>query len=241
MIKIADVSGTPLYFLKETRGFLLSCRTRSSVDIRIGLNYNIIIDTVLILEAELENLLHDIINQYERIYIKYYQPDLKEYDTELAANVKKLLGSAFHHLKEYSSKGTGMDHYINAFKMLIPESDLTPLNPYEEGIKVLFQFRNVIAHGRAIRFEERSYFTYPDYENETKKEVDFTGGYKKAQEYLIKKGLLDKPVTESHDFRALFSNEICDHLIQVESDFIDTLEKCIPFELVDFRDDYEKI
>lgn len=241
MIRIADVSGTPLYFLKETRDYLLSCREKSSENVQIGLNYNIIIDTALILEAESENLIHNIINQYEKVSIKFYQPDLKECNTNLATNVKMLLNSAFPKLKEYSSKGTGMEHYIKTFKMLIPESDLTPLKPYEEGIQVLYQFRNVIAHGRAIRFEERTYYSFPDYENETKKEIDFMGGYKKVQDYLIKKRLLDKPVTESHDFKALFSNEICDHLIQVESEYFETWKKCVPFEIVDYRDDFEKI
>ena len=78
-------------------------------------------------------------------------------------------------------------------------------------------------------------------ENETKKEIDFVGGYKKAQEYLIKKGLLNKPITESRDFKSLFSNEICDHLIEVESNYFITLEKCVPFTLKDFPDDDESI
>ena len=241
MIKIADVSGTPLYFLKNTRDFLLSCREKASEEVRIGLNYNIIIDTALILEAESENLLHNVINQYERLFIQFYQPDLKECDEKLGANAKKLLSSAFPKLKNYSSKGTGVKHYIDTFKMLIPNSDLTPLKPYEEGIQVLYQFRNVIAHGRAIRFEERTYYTYPDYDNETNREIDFMGGYKKVQDYLIKQGLLDKPVTESHDFKALFSNEICNHLIQVESKYFESWQKCVPFDLVDYRDDFEKI
>lgn len=240
MIKVVDISGTPLYFLKNTRDYLLSCREQASEDIRIGLNYNIIVDTALILEAESEDLIHSVINQYEKVFIEFYQPDLKECNPKLAKNVRGLMGSVFPNLMEQSSKKTGMEHYIKSFKMLIPECDLTPIKPFEEGIQVLYQFRNVIAHGRAIRFEERTYYSFPDYE-ETKKEIDFVGGYKKAQEYLIKKGLLDKPVTESHDFRALFSNEICDHLIQVETDYFAAWKSCVPFELVDYRDDFEKI
>ena len=209
--------------------------------VRLGLNYNIIIDTALILEAESEDLLHNVINQYERLYIKYYQPDLSEADKAMADNAKKLFSSAFPRLKDYSSKRTGMKHYIDTFKMLIPESDLTPLKTYDEAIQVLYQFRNVIAHGRAIRFEERTYYTYPDYENESKKEIDFMGGYRKTQEYLIKKGLLAKPVTETHDFKSLFSDKICDHLINVESDFFETWKKCVPFDLADYREDYEKL
>ena len=139
MIKIADISGTPLYFLKDTRDFLLSCRDKAPDNIRIGLNYNIIIDTALILEAESEDLLHNVINQYERLYIKYYQPDLSEADKAMADNAKKLLSSAFPRLKDYSSKGTGMKHYIDTFKMLIPESDLTSLKTYDEAIQVLYQ------------------------------------------------------------------------------------------------------
>lgn len=241
MIKITSVSETPLEFLKSTRDYLLSSRENVSEEVRIGLNYNIIVDTALILEAELEVIIHKIINQYEDLFIEYYQPDLIGIDKNLARNARELLGSSFTKLKAYSSKGTGMEHYTKTLKMLIPESDFTPLKPYEEGIQVLYQFRNVIAHGRSIRFEERAYYSCPDYENETKKEIDFMGGYKMTQEYLIKKGLLNMPITESHDFKTLFSNEICEHLIEVESNYFETLEKCVPFTLKDFQDDDENI
>ena len=241
MIRVTDISGTPLIILKNTRDYLLSCRENVSEEVRIGLNYNIIIGTALILEAESESLIHNIINQYEELCIKYYQLDLIGCDANLAANARCLLNSSFSKLKEYSSKGTGMEHYKKTFQMLLPKSDLTPLTPYEEGIQVLYQFRNVIAHGRAIRFEERTYYSHIDYEKETKKEIDFMGGYKKAQEYLIKKGLLNVPITESYDFKSLFSNEICDHLIEVESNYYKTLEKCVPFTMKDFRDDFEYI
>ena len=168
MIRIADISGTPLFFLKATREYFLSCRNNVSEEVRIGLNYNIILDTTLILEAELEVLLHRIIDQYERLYISFYQPDLAGCEIELAENAKALLSSSFSKLKKYSSRRTGMDHYKDALKILLPKIDLTPLMPYEEGIKVLYHLRNVIAHGRAITFEERTYYTYPDYENEVK-------------------------------------------------------------------------
>lgn len=50
----------------------------------------------------------------------------------------------------------------------------------EEGIEVLFQLRNVLAHGRAIRFDVKTYMPYPTYEVENV-EVDFKGGYKKPK------------------------------------------------------------
>ncbi len=239
MIKIANAFGTPLGFLKDTRAFFISCRDNVSEEVRVGLNYNIIVDTAFILEAESEALIHSIVDQYEQIYIKFYQPDLTDCDAKLAANAKTLLRSSFSMIKNYSSKKTGMEHYKTIFNILIPESDLTTIKPFEEGIQVLYQFRNVIAHGRAIRFEERTYYAYPDYDNEVKKEIDFMGGYKKVQDYLIKKGLLEQPITESLDYKSLFSDAICDHMIKVESDYYEALKKCVPFTLIDYRDDCE--
>lgn len=241
MIKVADVFGSPLDLLKKTRSYLLSCRENAPEDVLTGLNYNIIINTALIFEAEAENLLHNILDQYERLYIEFYQPDLIGVDKKLAANAKSISKSILPKIKEYSSRGTGIDHYIKMFKFLIPEEDLNAVTPFTEGIQVLFQFRNVIAHGRAIRFEERMYYDCPDYENEVRTEIDFMGGYRKIQDYLIKQKLLDKPITETHDVTSLFSNKVCDHLIEMESKYMAAMEKCVPFEMLDYKDDYEKI
>lgn len=241
MIKIAEVSGTPLHFLKETRDYFISCREKATENVRLGLNYNIIINTAFILEAESEQLLHSIVEQYEFLYIKYYQLNLKDVDRELAKNVKKLLSESFYQLKCYISKSTGIKEYTKIFQMLIPECQLDSLLEYQEGIQVLYQLRNVIAHGRAVRFEERTHYAYPDYDNEVLKEINFSGGYKRAQEYLIKKGLLCEPITETHEYKTLFCDRISDYFVKLESDYFEAWKKCVPFEIIDFKDDYEKL
>lgn len=223
-----------LDLLEETRKFMITSRSDTLDDIQKGLNYSIILTSVLILEGKLERLLYAIVNYYDHIYVQNIgHIDIKE-NASVSKYFRSFLNKVFDNTKSQISKNTGISHYKAMLNMLIdgyaPTKEIKDL---EEGIEVLFQLRNVLAHGRAIRFDIKTYMPYPTYEVENI-EVDFKGGYKKAEDYLYKQGLLKQKCVESKEFHLLFSNDISDYFVNLQNKYINECYKSIPFVIDEF-------
>lgn len=71
MIKQEYVYSDNLDLLEETREFMITSRNAVTNNIQMGLNYSIILTSVLILESKFERLLYAIVNYYDDIYVKY--------------------------------------------------------------------------------------------------------------------------------------------------------------------------
>ena len=84
-------------------------------------------------------------------------------------------------------------------------SKLRTVKPLWEGLTVLFQLRNVLGHGREVMAQH-----VVEYEGATKEEV-FSGGYRKAEDYLRKKKLLDKKFTDAPSEYIFLSDAMADH------------------------------
>ena len=228
MIKQEYVYSDNLDLLEETREFMITSRNAVTNNIQMGLNYSIILTSVLILESKFERLLYAIVNFYDDIYVKYMgHMDIAE-DTLIEKNYRNFLNNFFERTKSQISKNTGISHYKNMLSTLTQE-----MKNLEEGIEVLFQLRNVLAHGRAIRFDVKTYMPYPTYEVENV-EVDFKGGYKKAEDYLYKHGLIEKKCIETRDFHILFTNEISNYFVDLQNKYIDECYKSIPFVIDEY-------
>ena len=234
MIKQEYFYSDNLDLLEETREFMITSRNNTTVNIQMGLNYNIILTSVLILEGKFERLLYAIVNYYDHIYVENMgNVDIKE-DISVGKNYRNFLNNLFDRTKTQISKNTGISHYKNMLNMLI--DDYTPtqeMRSLEEGIEVLFQLRNVLAHGRAVRFDIKTYMPYPTYEVENI-EIDFRGGYKKAEDYLYKQGLLEQKCIENKDCHLLFSNKISDYFVNLQNKYIYECYKSIPFEIDEY-------
>ena len=90
----------------------------------------------------------------------------------------------------------------------------------------MFQLRNVIAHGRqAYAYEVEAYYTDGIEEH-------FMGGYKKAEEYLLKKKLMEQKFLEAENLDIYFTNEIADHFWDVVQEFIKELDRFISENLL---------
>lgn len=242
MIRIMNMMGSQIELLWETREFMLNSRSNVSQNVKKGLNYNIILISVLILEGQSEELLYKIVNQYQNLYIKNYQLDLIDEDEALVNNAKILFRNSFDIIKQNISKNTGIRHYLNMFNILLPECRLSKeVEALKESIQILYQFRNVLAHGRAVQYEQREYFEFFNYDIPMKTEISFDGGYYKVQEYLIKKKLIDKRITEIRDTGILFSDEVSNHFVYIQKKFIKEWRKCVPFELKEWIDEAEKL
>ncbi len=232
MIKIQSYYNDNLEILKETRDFMIKKRNEIDKENELmGLNYNIILNSVLILEGEFEKLLFSIVQYYENMYIQKVSQHEKLSDLESGTYVRFFLNQSFDNMREKISKNTGLKHYKNMLEELIHDYKSTDdMKKLEEGIETLFQLRNVLAHGRAIRFIIKSYMPYPTYEVEST-ELDFKGGYKKAEDYLIKQNLLSNAMSKNMNFHQLFDNDICNHFVDISQKYLQACIDSIPFEI----------
>lgn len=234
MIKLEYFYSDNIDILEETRNFMILSRNEATQNVQMGLNYNIILTSVFILEGKLERLLYAVTNRYHDIYVKSMgHIDIQE-DNFTEKYFRIFLNNLFDRTKSQISKNTGISHYKAMLNILIDNYTPTQeMKGLEEGIEVLFQLRNVLAHGRAIRFDIKTYMPYPTYEVENI-EVDFKGGYKKAEDFLYKQGLIDKKCIDTKDYHLLFSNEISDYFVDLQNKYIDECYKSIPFVIDEY-------
>lgn len=145
--------------------------------------------------------------------------------------VRKTTNTLFNALEEdvdqRISRATGIDAYDDLFR-LVTGSQLSrrdSLKPIWEGMYVLFQFRNVLAHGREISAARLSaYWIKEPWLDQ------FTGGYKRAEEYLVKRKLISKGFWDSDSEHLFFSDDVADHFWCLSSDFVREVQASVDAE-----------
>lgn len=154
-------------------------------DLNLGMNLNIILSNACYIEGVLEHKAKEIVMYRRMIYNKTIRPDFE---------IRKPMNLYFNRIEEFLeikiSQCMGLEKYSEIYKLLLGKS-FTEDNLAKqqiEGIQVLFQLRNVIAHGREIH-------AYEDISNNEPEET-FMGGYKKAETFLIKNKLLNQKFIE---------------------------------------------
>lgn len=117
--------------------------------------------------------------------------------------------TAEFYAKAQGSKG--FDEISRLFKVATGKSlaELTNQPRQHEAVDVLFKFRNGIAHGRAIEYD-----TFANYQT-SRYETEFSGSYEKVEAYLIKNGLLKKPLTRGGSGWDFFADAVADHFINL--------------------------
>ena len=161
-------------YLESLNKYLIESRkTVRQKDIRIGINYTIILNTACCVEGILEYILKEILFQKNTM--------LQDVNSEKFYQFYYSLEKEVH---DRIAKTTGIDNYNYLFKLLTGKelSKIDIIKLYMEGINVLFEFRNVLAHGREIKSESFCIdVANKEFYN------SFMGGYKKTEEYLLKK------------------------------------------------------
>ena len=188
-----------------------------------SVNMNLILCTTCYLEGILEDRCKLLLGYYNSIHNCI---DLQEFKIRKVSNLIHSEIANFFHTK--ISQTTGLDNFDNFFKIFLHKSfkQAEEFKPLLEGINTLFQLRNVIAHGRQVyAYEVDAYYTNGIEEH-------FSGGYKKAEEYLIKKGYLTEKFIESENIEIFFSNEIADHFLVLANKFIIILDDFIQENLI---------
>lgn len=202
---------------REQRSTIKNDRTLAAI------NMNLILCTACFLEGILEDRGNLLLGYYNSVHncVDVENCELRKSFNTIHHNI-----SYYYHHK--ISQNTGLDSYDTTYRIFLNKSFKLDENikPLVEGVNVLFQLRNVIAHGRqGYAYEVEAHYTDGIEEH-------FMGGYKKAEEYLIKKMLLNTTFVEAENLDIYFTNEISDHFYNLVCDFIKELDKFIDKNLI---------
>lgn len=200
-------------------------KNQKNLDDRIGINISIIINSACFLEGFLE---HETKKLLSKRFDVLRKQKIDEFPLRRIKNVFiKNIETEF----EYRvSRATGMEQFDSLFKILSYKDAPVGLRSFEnwEGVTVLFQLRNVLAHGREVTASRvSSYLTNGLWQDE------FSGGYRKAEEYLLKRKLIYKKIFENKSINHIFTNKVTDHFYSTAKQFIKYCEKNIKAELSD--------
>ena len=199
--------------IKELIEFLGKSRNnQTTIELRIGINYSIIFYSACYIEGVIEQILKTVLSRRRTLYNKIDKP---EFDIRKTTNT--LFNALEEELETRISRSTGINSYLDLIKLLTGNAISQNLKVQEclEGIIVLFQFRNMLAHGREISATRISAYWI----NDPWQEI-FLGGYKRAEEYLIKIGLLDSGFMDSTRLDLFFTDAIADHFWDLARNFI---------------------
>lgn len=199
----------------------LNKQERSKVEnknVNAALNLNIILSSACLVEGILEDRGKLLLGYYREVFnlIKMPEIELRRPINHFYNNIEELL-----HKKV--SQTMGLDNFATLFETFTGKSikKNQQIEQIYEGISTLFQFRNVIAHGRAVHaYTVDAYFSNGIEEN-------FFGGYKKAEVYLTKKGLLSNGFMEINSSDMYFTDEISDHFSEIAEKFICAIDTYI--------------
>lgn len=212
--------------IKELVVFLIQSRnSQLTTDLRMGINHAIIFYSACYIEGLMEQVLKTLLSRRREIYNKI---DIPEFETRKTIN--NLFNTLEEDLEVRISRSTGIRAYLDLIHLLTKDTP-GPKNTIKqnpkigellEGINVLFQFRNVLAHGREISAARLSAYWI----KEPWQEI-FSGGYKSAEEYLIKIGLLDSGFMDSAKSDLFFTDSIADHFWDLSHNFITRLVEAL--------------
>lgn len=182
-------------------------KQRASADvteaIRGGVNFSIILASACYVEGNFEHILLKSINAS-------------------AAPAEPLQARLLEDLRSRVAKTTGSEGYNEVFQLVIGRKASELIGDAElwENIKTLFFFRNVIAHGRAVGYK----LFFPQGIGGFWEE-EFAGGYKKVEDFLLKKKLLESRHIEEASSWHYFSDPVADFFWSAAASFVDKLKK----------------
>lgn len=205
--------------------YLLNSRkhlSKGNRDERIGINISLIINTACYIEGRLEHEIKALLVHRNRILNSLEIKDFYKRRTT-AMFIKKVTED----LDSRIERITGVDGFDSIIELLSYMRTPSKLRSFKnwEGITVLFQLRNVLAHGRQVTAQRtKAWWTNGCWED------DFCGGYRKAEDYLLKKKLINSRYIDIKSIDHIFTNKISDHFISITGQFIRYLNTIITQE-----------
>ncbi len=171
------------YQLKHIDYLLKSrnCLSKRNHDERIGINISLIINTACYIEGRLEHEIKELLANRNIVLNSIVIEDFYKRRTHAI-----FINKVTEDLDARIERITGVDGFDSIIELLSYMRTPSKLRSFKnwEGITVLFQLRNVLAHGRQVTAQRtKAWWTNDSWEDE------FCGGYKKAEDYLLKKGI----------------------------------------------------
>ncbi|MFI5090860.1 MAG: hypothetical protein ACHP7P_12445 [Terriglobales bacterium] len=189
--------------IEVTLEYLLSKRQEPIPDlVRAGLNFSIVLGSACYLEGVLEALLKAILG-YRRA--EFNRTKIEDFESRRAMNVY------YNRLEEDLSQRIGHSNGAQAYDEVLDLlagqrlSQLKEVVPLWEGVTVLFNFRNVLGHGREVFASHFAGGAVGGGKEE------FAGGYRKVEDYLRKQGLLSRRFVDAPSEYLFLSDPIADH------------------------------
>jgi hypothetical protein len=216
----------PMYlYLPEVIHFLATHRATTdarSDSLRVGINYTIILMSACYVEGALEAGLKALLWRRRNLYSK-----VEMFDFDTRKTISQLFNRVLGDLEARVSRAAGLANYDDMFEVIMGEriSKYDLMKPLWEGVTVLFHFRNVIAHGREITASlTQGWWTNGSWEE------DFSGGYRKTEDYLLKNKLIDKRFVEDTSQALYFTDGVADHFQSIAEEFIKGLSESLADE-----------
>jgi hypothetical protein len=216
-------------YIEKHIEFLYSNRKnleRKQKDEKIGINYSLILLSACLIEGKLENDLKELVQHRSKVFNALDVEDF--YKRRINGTVMNKL---IHLTEDNISRTTGIGNFESLFKLLSYKRTPEKYSNYAnwEGITVLFNFRNVLAHGREISAKRiLAWWTDNNWQDE------FKGGYNAAEKYLIKRKLIKKGVIENRSAEHLFTNKVTDHFYSISKSFLKYHSKLVKQEMKKF-------
>jgi hypothetical protein len=187
--------------------------------VQSGLNFSIVLGSACYVEGTIETILRAALGMRRKEFIEVPIDDLA-----LRRAVNSFFNRVEEEFGENIGRATGAAGYDQMFELLTgyPLSKLDKVKTRWEGITVLFHFRNVLGHGREVAARQYRGGAAPGGMQE-----DFTGSYKKVEDYLHKKKLLSKKFVEAHDELLYLDNPIADHFWNLAHALPDAIVKSL--------------
>ena len=210
--------------IRETLDYLAEQRGDSVPKlVEAGLNFSIVLGAACYVEGVLESLLRSLL-ACRRAELNRIQID----DTRSWRPMNLFYERLEDELSRNIGRAVGAQGYDEMFNLLTGKrlSQLTEVVPLWEAVAVLFNFRNVLGHGRQVsarHFEVSG----PGGIKE-----DFPGAYKAVEAYLQKKKLLLRRFVDVHNEYVFLSAAIADHFL--------TLAKALPTAIMASLPDEEQ-
>lgn len=195
---------------------LLSRRDRTT---RIGINASLILTSACCVEGRIEQELKQLIRHRCSIIGKI---DVAGFYERRILN--SFLGNIEDYLNSRVERTTGVDNFGAFVELLSYKRTPNRFSDYPnwEGVRVLFNFRNVLAHAReASARRTNAWWVQGDWED------DFGGGYKLTEDYLLKKKLINGRFIEKGTVHHLFTNKVADHFLSLSKSFASYVSKII--------------
>ena len=199
---------THIELLLEQRRRLGQGQRRS----RVGINYSLVIATACLVEGVLEASLKELVSDRHRVLNQIQEADFHKRRIKncFAENIDD-------YLRRKIERTTGIDKYAPILKLLSHQRRPPQLKNFKnwEGLKVLFNLRNALAHGREISGSKvRAFYLGDDWIDE------FVGSYRVVEDYAIKKKLIKSKFLDKGTLEHILTNAVTDHCRSVAKEFL---------------------